>query len=81
MTTYEHRRHVWRLLDIIERVSFVRPIKLLRFVRPVVWLVALGCWLSGWRMDALLVFMVALILEVVLFRLALVRVLRRMEEE
>lgn len=80
MNTHARRRTAWRLLEALGTLSFIPAVRWLRFVRGVVWLSIVAFYAVGLRIDALLLLLVALVVEVMLFRIALVEVLKGREE-
>lgn len=70
-----HQMH-YQILERASRLVDVPALWWLRNIRTAVWLAAIACWLLNMRMDALLLFVVALILQVALFQLSLLAVLR-----
>jgi len=72
------RQHqiAWRILDRLESLSFVKALFFLRLMRSSFMGGAVGAWLTGWRFDALLLLVVALIMQVIIFQWVLVDVLK-----
>lgn len=82
MTTTNHgarirrRQIAYQLIERLDRLTAVPSLWWLRNIRNAVCLAAIACWLMFSRTDALLLWIVALILQLVIFQAVLVMVLR-----
>lgn len=70
------RQFSYRLFERASRLVDVPALWWLRNIRTAIWLAAIACWLLNMRMDALLLFVVALIVQVAIFQVALLALLR-----
>jgi hypothetical protein len=70
------RQIVYRLLDRLDLLTTVKAASWLRFFRLVVWVLAGGAYASGWRFDVLLALIIAVVIEIAAFRVALIEVLK-----
>lgn len=76
--TIKRQRLVWRLLDRLDSLSFIARLKWLRVLRFLVIVTAAGCFAQGWYFFVLLALVVWLIIEVIMFRVALVEMMKEM---
>ncbi|MCL4862955.1 MAG: hypothetical protein KJZ93_26330 [Caldilineaceae bacterium] len=70
------RQIAWQMLDRLDRLATVPALWWLRNSRNACCLAAIVFWLLNHRMDALLLFIVALILQLMIFQTTLVGLLR-----
>lgn len=70
------RRTLARMLDRLDRLVSVPALWRLRTLRTAVWIVAVICWLMSRRMDSLLLFVVAVALQLMIMQVVLVHLLR-----
>lgn len=74
--TLPRRRWAWTLLDALDNLTMLPAVRLLRALRVGVYLAAVGAFATGDRSGAVLLLLLAIALEVALFRLVLVELLR-----
>lgn len=75
-TRLRRRQIAYQVLERLDRLVGVPSLRWLRSLRSAVWIAALACWLLSLRIDALLLFVVAVSLQLMIFQMLVVRTLR-----
>jgi hypothetical protein len=78
--TIKRQRLVWRLLDRLDSLSFIARLKWLRALRVLLIGAAIGCLVQNWPFYVLLILVTWLIVEIIMFRVALVEMIKEMSE-
>lgn len=76
--TIKRQRLIWRLLDRLDSLSFIARLKWLRALRVVLICAAIGCMAQNWLFYVLLILVTWLIVEIIMFRVALVEMIKEL---
>jgi hypothetical protein len=76
--TIKRQRLIWRLLDRLDSLSFIARLKWLRALRVVLIGAAIGCFAESWLFYVLLILVTWLIVEIIMFRVALVEMIKEL---
>lgn len=78
--TIQRQRLIWRLLDRLDSLSFIARLKWLRALRAMLIVAAAGCLIQGWLFYVLLTLITWLVVEIIIFRVALIEMIKEMNE-
>ena len=77
MSTYQQTKRRQSLLDRLDTLSSVPMIRWLRIVRLFLWIAAVSTYAASLRYDTLLLLLAAIAVEIAIFRMQLIEVLKQ----